>query len=155
MPNTFFSTTDFLLDRFIPLLPPARFHYLSTPHLLLAPSAPLDVGLRIFDDGTLSHRRSTLHWWKTECVESLVELHCMYCTYGIKIVFCSSPVSVLPPLCLPGVKPECCKTIELTPKLEKNNKEKQFCLFANTNCGNLQFPVYQTPVGCFYQASKL
>lgn len=116
-----------LLDGFIfSASPLVRFHSnLSTSHLLFAP--PLTPG------GTENlqcwysrpHRCAALLWWKSECVESLVELHCMYCIYGIKIVFCSSVVSVLSLPCPPVVKHRCCrqpcKTMEWTLELEKKN----------------------------------
>lgn len=93
----FSSTTDCCFVFFScppPLHPPSCSCSLSlsTSHLLLAPPPhPLLPG------GT-----AALHCWKSECVESLVELHCMYCIYGIKIVFCSSPASlVFPPPALP------------------------------------------------------
>lgn len=150
----FSSTTLFFLERFTPSLPSCSFSLnLSTSHLLLAPPGPLRVALRIVNAGTLSHRCAALHWWKSECVESLVELHCMYCIYGIKIVFCSSPVSVPPLLCPPVVTQVLQGTLQdnwLVAQVGKNNnnffkKRKQFILFSNKNDGNLQFPVFQTP----------
>lgn len=100
-----------LLDGFIfSASPPARFHSISPRRtsFLPHPSPPGGTeGLHCWY--SRPHRWAALLWWKSECVESLVELHCMYCIYGIKIVFCSSPVSVPSLLCPPVVKHRCCR----------------------------------------------
>lgn len=158
MPNTFLFHEWFFrrIDWLSPLpRPSCSFSLiLSTSHLL-APPAPLPSppgGTEDLQSGTLSHQWAALHWWKSECVESLVELHCMYCIYGIKIVFCSSSR-----LFSASALPSGGQTRVFAGNLarrwngrsgwgkKQQRIKKQLCLFANTNGGNVQFPVYQTP----------
>lgn len=142
-----------LLDGFIfSTSPPARFHSISPRRtsFLPHPSPPGGTeGLHCWY--SRPHRWAALLWWKSECVESLVELHCMYCIYGIKIVFCSSPVSALPSCGQAQVLQAAFPDNIMDTRVGK--KTKHSCLFANTNGDSFQ--CVRPPVGCFLQASKL
>lgn len=146
-----------LLDGFIfSASPPARFHSISPRRtsFLPHPSPPGGTeGLHCWY--SRSHRWAALLWWKSECVESLVELHCMYCIYGIKIVFCSSPVSVPSLLCPPVVKHRCCrqpcKTIWWTLELEKKPNTLVYLQIQMATISSVSDPL----LAAFFQASKL
>lgn len=123
---------------------------LSTPRLLFAPPHTPGGTENLQCWYSRPHRWAALLWWKSECVESLVELHCMYCIYGIKIVFCSSAV------CSVSALPSGGSAQALQAALQNNKtdtwvgKKKPLLFICKYKYQEFSFQCARPPVCCFH-----